>query len=495
MQRKIIIALSLFSLLFLLGGIYIAMNIEKATAKVNNLIKLHRVEILRENLLIKLKRTQSDLYLKNTRYARSVDTVVTHVQTINNALNVCFDCHHATNVTKKLNDLKNRVEQYKSALSRVFTIRANRYRLEGEEDNAFKIGTELISELDDITTMTNRKLEEQTQAAFQDITNTKNIFYLLLGAVPIVVLCLSVVFLRGFTRPVNTLLAATRQLKAGELNYRIERLQDEYGEVAESFNEMASSLKEHYLRMQWAEQVVVLGEMAGGLAHEMKNPIAGIKGAVQVLSSRTSLSEEHRDILMEVIEQIKRMERLLNSISNLAQPPKPNFLIMDVNAVLEETISLAERHPLFLSMKSHGITIVRNFDPHLPRTMADSMQFQQVFMNLLLNAADAMPNGGTLAVQTSYEAPSLSLRIAIRDTGSGIDESIIDKIFQPFFTTKPKGTGLGLSITKRLVEQHGGIIRAANNPRGGASFTIYLHIKEEDAPQGEAGQRHSVTVS
>ncbi len=478
MKRKIIIALSIFSLLFLLGGIYIVTKIEKATTKVDSLIRLHRIEILREHLLIKLKRSQSDLYLKNTRYARSIDTVVNHVQTMDTALSACFGCHHTQSITNKLDDLRSRFQQYKSALSRVFTIRANISRLEEEEDAAFKIGTELISEVDDITRMTNQRLEDRTGAALLDIMRTKKILYLLLAAVPLVALSLSAIFFRSFTKPVDVLLTATRQLKAGDLNYRIEGLQDEYGEVAASFNEMASSLKEHYLRMQWAEQVVVLGELAGGLAHEMRNPIAGIKGSMEVLSSSPSLPEKNKEILLKVIEQIERIELLLKSLLNFAQPPKPALLHIDVNNILGMTISLAERHPLFSSNNSRTITIVKKFDSGLPKTLADPIQLQQVFMNLLLNAADAMPNGGTVTIQTLYEETSPFLRITITDTGIGIDQSMIHKIFVPFFTTKPKGTGLGLSITKRLVEQHGGSIRVANNRDGGASFTIDLPIKQ-----------------
>jgi len=480
MKRKIIIALSVFFLLFLSSGVYIVTIIEKTTTETGNLLRLHRIEILREQLLIHLKRAQSDLYLKNTRHAQSIDMVVAHVQTMNTAVNGCFNCHHTQIVVSRLDHLQNQITQYQSALSRVFTMRANRKRLEAEEDAAFKIGMDLVSEVDDITTMTSIKLGERTQAALKKIKYTKNILYLILMAVPLVTLCLSLFFFRGFTRPVDALVTATRHLKAGELNYRIERLQDEYGEVATSFNEMASSLKEHYHRMQWAEQIVVLGELAGGLAHEMRNPIAGIKGAMLVLSSSPSLSKEYKDIFLKVIGQIQHIESLLNSLLNFARPPKPNFLLINLNKVFEETISLAEKHRLFLSKKSQGIMIVRNFDPRLPKTIADPVQLQQIFMNLLLNAVDAMPNGGTLTAQTSYEEASLFLRIAIRDTGSGIDESMIDKIFRPFFTTKPKGTGLGLSITKRLVEQHGGTISVANNPSGGASFTIDLPIKPKE---------------
>ena len=477
MKRKIIIALSVFSLLFLLGGIYIAVTIDQATKDVDSLLRLHQIEILREHLLIALKRAQSDLYLKNTRHAQSIDTVVSHVQTMNTALRGCFGCHHSESVVRRLNDLKNQVEQYKSALGRVFTMRANKSRLEAEEDIAYRLGMELISEADNLTTMTNQRLNERTQLALKDIAHTKNLLYLILVVVPLAVLGLSVFFFRGFTRPVDVLVTATQQLKAGELNYRIEGLKDEYGEVAAAFNEMAFSLKEHYLRMQWAEQIVVLAELAGGLAHEMNNPIAGIKGAVQVLSGNRALSEEHRDILTKVIDQIERIESLLKNLFNFAQPPKPNFLLINVNEVLDKTIYLAEKHPLFLSKKPESITIVKNFEPRLPKTMADPTQLQQVFINLLLNAADAMPNGGTITAQTFHEEASPFLRITIRDTGSGIDKTTIDKIFQPFFTTKSKGTGLGLSITKRLVEQHGGSIRVANNPSGGTSFTIDLPIK------------------
>jgi len=477
MKRKIIIALSVFSLLFLLGGIYIAVTIEQATREVDNLLRLHRIENLREHLLIELKSAQSDLYLKNTRHAQGIDSVVSHVQTMDATLNGCFNCHHSESVVMKLDDLKKQAEQYKSALGRVFTMRASKSRLEAEEDIAYRLGMDLISEADNLTAMTNQRLSERTQAALKNITYTKKLLYLILVVVPVVILCLSIFFFRGFTRPVDVLVTATQQLKAGDLNYRIQGLKDEYGEVATAFNEMASSLKEHSLRMQWAEQIVVLGELAGGLAHEMKNPIAGIMGAAQVLSANPAVREEHRAILMKIIEQIERIDFLLTGILNFAQPPKPNFLLINVNEILENTISLAGQHPLFLSKKSPGITIVKNFDSHLPKTMADPFQLQQVFMNLLLNAADAMPDGGTLTAQTLHEKASLSLHITITDTGRGIDRNMIDKIFQPFFTTKPKGTGLGLSITRRLVEQHGGRIRVANPSSGGASFTIDLPVK------------------
>jgi signal transduction histidine kinase len=481
MKKKIIIGLSIFSLVFIASAIYTVVTIEQATMEMDRLVRLHQVEILREHLLIQIKRAQSDLYLKNTPYARSIDTIVTHVRTMSGIITTCFDCHHDEQVTSRLRGLKNQVDDYKNALSRVLTLRANAARLRTEEDRAFRVGMDLIAEVENITTMANSKLENRTKAAFQDISRTKTMLYLLAMAVPLAAVVLSIVFIRGFTRPVQELLTATRKLKNGDLSYRIGHLQDEFGEVAASFNDMAHSLRENCLRMQWAEQLVVLAEMAGGLAHEIKNPLAGIKASMEVLAGDPSLTAVNRDLLRMGVEQTKRIEQLLKSMLNFARPPKPMFTSVDVNDVIASTISLAERHPLYASRNGHSITVVRELASGLRPVKADPLQLQQVFMNLLLNAAEAMPAGGTVTVRTADTGPGEPIQIRIIDTGSGIDEAVVAKIFQPFFTTKPHGTGLGLAITKKLIEQHNGTIRVENNHDSGVSFFITLPamVKEE----------------
>jgi signal transduction histidine kinase len=476
MKKKIIIALSVFSLLFLLSGAYIIMSIENSTKTLNNLILLHRIEINREQFLIQLKGTQSDLYLRNTRHARSMDAVVNHVQTMTSMVNDCFNCHHTETTVKRLEDLRERIEQYKTGLSRAFTIRANRSRLEVEEDIAFKIGTDLIEEINVITNMTSQRLAERTGAVSKDIAHMKTILYILIFAVPLIALGLAIVFLRGFTGPVDKLLTATRRLKSGELEYRIHGLQDEYGEVAASFNDMASSLREHYLRMQWAEQIVVLSELAGGLAHEIRNPLGGIRASMEVLLADPGTSSENKGIVVKVIDQVKRIEILLKSLFNFARPPKPNLMPVNVNDILDASVSLARKHPFFLSDGLRKIEVIKDFEMDMPEIIADPFQIQQVIMNLLLNAADAIEKEGTITLKTSRDEESRCLRVTIADTGKGIESDVIGKIFLPFFTTKPKGTGLGLAITKRLVEQHGGNIQV-DSAASGAVFTFTLPLK------------------
>ncbi|MDH4028245.1 MAG: hypothetical protein OEU95_05400, partial [Nitrospirota bacterium] len=201
MKKNIIIGLSLFSLIFFIGGIYLITAIESSTSKLDNLITLHQVEILREHLLLQIKRVQSDINLKNTRYARNIDTVVNNVKNMEHMADTCFDCHHTEEMQKRLYDLKNDILEYKRSVSRLFTIRANTQRLEEEEDKSFKKGELLVGQVNSMITMASIKLEKKTRTSLKDIANTKKVLYLLVILVPFLAGGLGYIFIRGFTRP------------------------------------------------------------------------------------------------------------------------------------------------------------------------------------------------------------------------------------------------------------------------------------------------------
>ncbi len=478
MKKKIIISLCIFSLLFFLAGIYIIVTIESATATLDNLIMLHQVEILREHLLIQIKRVQSDLSLKDTRFARSIDTVIVNVRNMENIADTCFECHHTEKVLIRLTDLRGEVKKYRDSLSRVLTIRANVNRLDAEADTAFRVGEDLTKKVNKIIALTNTKLNEKTVFALDHIAKTKKILYILVALGPLSIVVLGFFIIRGFTKPVNELLKATKRLEGGNLDYRIDGLKDEFGEVAISFNEMANSLKEQMFKMQRTEQMAVLGELAAGLAHEIKNPLAGIKVSMEVLAEEQNISEEDRQVVRKVIEEIGRIELLIKSLLNFARPPKPQLSGTNVNDVLDKTIKFSLKHPSLSSGRPASLKILRDFDKGIPDIMADPVQLQQIFLNLFLNSINAMPEGGTIAVKTFYDKDVNSIHIEISDTGKGVDKKIINRIFQPFFTTKPKGTGLGLAITKRLVEQHEGSISVENRQGGGVVFHIVFPVKE-----------------
>jgi len=599
MKKKIIIGLSIFALIFFLAGVYIIITIEKTTSKFDRLIELHQVEILREHLLIQIKRVQTDLNVKDTHFARDIDVIVKNVRGMHGVVNACFMCHHTEVVTKKLEEMKKQTIQYENALSRILTIRANTQRLVEEEEIAFRTGEVLTTMVNGMIMLTSMKLNEKTQSVLRDVARTKTILFLLVAVGPLFATALAFVFIRGFTKPVNVLLDATRKIKTGDLDFRVEGLKDEFGELAGSFNEMAVELKKQLLRieesekryrmlfekagdaifiidaegenkgriveankaveemhgytldeilamkmtdfdspeaarnspelmkrilqgeqikteiehrkkdgtvfpveisaglleigdhkyilafdrditerkrseeaLQRTEQIKVCGEMAVGMAHEIKNPLAGIKVSIEVLLEELALADGDREVLVKVISEIKRLELLIKSLLNFAKPPKPQFSLVDVQGILDTVTSFSLKTPSF-----SPIMVLKDYDEHLPRIMADPMQLQQVFMNLILNAVEAMPGGGTLTLKTALEKSSHSLQIMISDTGKGIEDEEKGKIFQPFFTTKSKGTGLGLAITKRLIEQHGGDIVAENNNPTGTTFRISFPLR------------------
>jgi signal transduction histidine kinase len=236
-------------------------------------------------------------------------------------------------------------------------------------------------------------------------------------------------------------------------------------------------------KMHRAEQMAIVGQLAAGFAHEVKNPMAGIKVAMSVLSGESYIPPEDKEVLAKVMGEITRLEALMKDFLNFAKPQKPLFESVNLNQVLNTTLTFY--------LKSHAITpggqekvrIVKDLG-NIPPVLADVSQLQQVFLNLFLNAIDAMQEGGVLEVKSFLEEGTGKVRIEVSDSGKGIREDLLGKIFEPFFTTKAKGTGLGLAISRQLIEQHEGAIEASNRPEGGMLFTI--RIPAIPAGEGQA---------
>ena len=257
-------------------------------------------------------------------------------------------------------------------------------------------------------------------------------------------------------------------------------MRDEFGDLAASFNDMAASLKEQMQKTQRAEQMAVFGELAAGLAHEIKNPLAGIKAAMQVLYEEAELSEEDRGVARRVTQEVGRLETLMKNFLNFAKPAKPRLTEMNVNRLIEAVLAFYGRSDTIHPDRKDEIRITKVLGP-VPETMADPMQMQQILLNIVLNAVDSMPDGGTLDIRTSFDKRDGLIRIEVSDTGRGVSKEHANKIFHPFFTTKPKGTGLGLAISRQLIEQHGGSVTVTPNSPRGSVFRIHLPLKAPPA--------------
>lgn len=227
--------------------------------------------------------------------------------------------------------------------------------------------------------------------------------------------------------------------------------------------------------MQRTNQMTLVGQMAAGLAHEIKNPLAGVKVSLDVLAADLELEEEDKEVFARVVNEVNRMEKLLKNFLNYARPPQPHFDLIDINRLLDSSLENAE--VAISNKKGFSIHFERNLFTELPQVEADPSQLQQVLLNLLLNAIDSIESSGTITATSGIQGADW-VWFEISDTGKGMSEASLEKIFTPFFTTKSKGTGLGLSICKRLVEQHGGIITAHSSADSGTSFVITLPLRQ-----------------
>jgi len=227
--------------------------------------------------------------------------------------------------------------------------------------------------------------------------------------------------------------------------------------------------------LQRANQMALVGQMAAGLAHEIKNPLAGVKVSLDVLADDLELASEDRELFARIINEISRMEKLLKNLLNYARPPQPQFDLVDMNQLLANTLKNVE--VTAASRKDLTVRFRDDLQAGLPRLEADSAQLQQVFLNILLNAVDAIDMEGSVTVVTRMEDDE-TIRIQIADTGKGMSEASLEKAFNPFFTTKSKGTGLGLSICKRLIEQHDGRIVVESQEQNGTAFIITLPLAQ-----------------
>ena len=299
MKKRIVIGLAGFALIFFLGGLYIVFSINQATSTLDRLIVLHQVEILREHLLIEIKKVQSDLDLKNTRYARGVDIAVNDVRNMDQVSKACFSCHHTEEVENRLHDMERQVELYKNALSRVMTIRADVGRMEAEEDNAFKIGEELVGKVNSMIAIATVNLAKKTEASLSHIRNTKYVLYVLVGVEPFLALGLAYIFIGGFTKPIRVLLDATRKLKGGNLDHRIVGLRDEFGELADSINEMAGELTGHMKKLGESEKRYrMLFESAGDAIFIID---AEVPGRGRIVAANRAAAEMHGYTVDEMI--------------------------------------------------------------------------------------------------------------------------------------------------------------------------------------------------
>jgi len=296
----------------------------------------------------------------------------------------------------------------------------------------------------------------------------------------------------SITKPVRQLANAAQQLAKGDFNQEVSvTSRDEIGQLGNTFNYMISSIKERDEKLkQQAQQVIVrserlamIGQLAAGVAHEINNPLAGLRTYVKLINKEVTdlgipLAQGDFQKYIGLMErETLRCSEVVRNLLNFARQTEPRPELIDINKVLCEALSFMDHQIILQDIK------VEKDLGQLPRIFADFSQLQQAFMNIILNACEAMTVKGTLTLTTSQRKPNNIIEIKIKDTGCGIPADIISRIFEPFFTTKKKGTGLGLSAAYGIITQHHGTIEVNSQVGAGTTFTIKLPVTQAETKQ------------
>lgn len=296
----------------------------------------------------------------------------------------------------------------------------------------------------------------------------------------------SFILARSITRPIQKLAQVIPAVAAGNFDVYLEvKSRDEIGFLAVSMNQMADELKKREDRLKLAsaallqsEKMAAFGQLATGVAHELRNPLAGVLGYAQLALKKVGQEGPIRAQLSIIEGGVKRCLSIIERLMKFARQEKVDFSAIDLNLLVEETITLVAH-----LMVSNGVVIEKALSSPLPKMNGNANQIMQVVMNLMMNAQQAMPEGGVIKVATLFKEDHIEFLVA--DSGTGIPKDLHQKIFEPFFTTKQagKGTGMGLSVSYGIVQEHQGKIHVESEVGQGTTFTVTFPILGVGIPE------------
>jgi two-component system NtrC family sensor kinase len=281
-----------------------------------------------------------------------------------------------------------------------------------------------------------------------------------------------------FTLPITHMIEVIRRVKRGNLEEKMTVAgQDELAEMAGAFNRMTDIIrhnKEMEASLAQQGKMASLGVLSSGVAHEINNPLGVILGYAGYLEGKMQEDDPNYKYIQEIKRESKRCKKIVQDLLSYARTPRPSLELIDLNRLLNQIVDFAANHT---DMRT--VTITTDFAAALPPVMLDGDQMRQVAINLILNAGGAMPEGGMLTVRTG-QPDAEHVQIAFSDNGCGIPPESIEKIFEPFYTTKERGTGLGLAITRQIIEQHHGKIAIESTQGAGTTVRVTLPVEHEE---------------
>jgi len=310
---------------------------------------------------------------------------------------------------------------------------------------------------------------------------------LLVAGAGAVAICGALLVVLTYTvqRPMVELQQKIAELGGGDLTVSVSfaHRNDEIGDLGRNFNQMVVQLREsreeierlHRTQMSRAEHLATLGEMATGLAHEIRNPLAGIAGVIEIIGRDLPSTSPARAVVKDVRQEIARINHIVTDLLQTARPHPPKVRKSDLNVTVEHAVMLGRQQAL-----AKSVEINLHKDASLPEVEHDSDQIHQVLLNLLLNALQAIDRQGKVEVTLAQRGPNAVVEVT--DNGRGIAPENLPNIFRPFYTTKGEGTGLGLSLARRIIEDHQGRIDVTSAVGKGTTFAVVLPLQRTVGP-------------
>jgi signal transduction histidine kinase len=477
MKKRIIIGFGSLLFIFLIGSLVSVAYLTRTTQRMDRLILLHQVEILREDLIIHIQQVQSSIARNKTRSGGDIDVLVAHVQEMDKVMDSCVECHHTPELTQGLLGMRDMANDYKTAISQLVTASANPAKIALLERRAQDLGQELITMTQGMAFAANVRLQQKTQETMAMMRDVR----MVLGGTLLLGFCLAllttVILTKGLQGRLRKLLEATERISRGELQHRVD-INDspgsEFRELAEAFNVMTRNLHQSQRQLVQSAKLAAIGELATNIAYEVNNPLTGVLGYTGLLLKTDDIPANKKEQLKTIERETLRAREILKNLLDFARRKPPLMVKTEMQGLIQETLELVNGQPRRTNMR-----IEVECPDGLPSVSVDPEEMKRVFVNLINNANFAMSNDGTLKIrcrQGRDMAGKENVFIEFADAGVGIPESQLDKIFDPFFTTRidGEGTGLGLSISYMIVQNHGGRIEVESKIGEGSTFRVCL---------------------
>ena len=381
MKKRILLGFGLLLIIFLTGSIIAVFYITRTTDRMDRLVLLHQVEILREDLIIRVQQVQSHIYRSRIRDSGDVDLLISQVEEMDRTMESCVGCHHSPELAQGLVSMRDMANDYKMAISRLITASANPSRIAGLERRAQDLGQELITMTQGMAFTANGRLQQKTQETMTTIREIRWVLSVTLLLGMAFAFIIAYLLIKGLDRRLQQLLEATRRIARGELQHRVEITDapgSEFTKLGEAFNTMTHDLQVSQRQLMQSAKFAAIGELATNVAYEVNNPLTGVLGYTGLLLKADDIPADKKEHLRTVERETLRARETLRNLLDFSRRKPPRLVKADMNMVVEDTIPLIKGQAI-----QNNVVISTFCNGSLPQVAIDVDEIRQVFVNLI----------------------------------------------------------------------------------------------------------------